>query len=139
MKIVADTNVLVRAAIGDEPAQSAAARNLLATASLVAIPTIAIAEMVWVLDRVYKLSRENVIGLLSTLASTPNFAVDREAFHAGLIMLQNGGDFADGAIAVEGRKLGGEVVASFDRIALRNMKLIDIPSVHPATLSEKSD
>ena len=34
-------------------------------------------------------------------------------------MLAAGGDFADGAIAFEGRRFGGEVFASFDRTAIR--------------------
>lgn len=33
-------------------------------------------------------------------------------------MLAMGGDFADGVIAFEGRRLGGEIFASFDRKAV---------------------
>ena len=33
-------------------------------------------------------------------------------------MLAAGGDFADGVIAFDGRRLGGEVFASFDRKAV---------------------
>ncbi len=33
-------------------------------------------------------------------------------------MLEAGGDFADGVIAFEGRRLGGEIFASFDRTAV---------------------
>jgi hypothetical protein len=36
-----------------------------------------------------------------------------------LVLLDAGGDFADGVIAFEGRRLGGEVFASFDRNAVR--------------------
>jgi hypothetical protein len=45
-------------------------------------------------------------------------AVDRPAVEAGLAVLQAGGDFADGIIAFEGRRLGGEVFVSFDRHAV---------------------
>jgi hypothetical protein len=44
--------------------------------------------------------------------------VDRAAAEAGLTMLAAGGDFADGVIAFEGRRLGGDIFASFDRGAV---------------------
>jgi hypothetical protein len=34
---------------------------------------------------------------------------------AGLVILERGGDFADGVIAFEGRRAGGLVFTSFDR------------------------
>ena len=46
-------------------------------------------------------------------------AADWPAIEARLAMLAAGGDFADGAIAFEGRRRGGEVFASFDRTAIR--------------------
>ena len=39
-----------------------------------------------------------------------------------LAVLRAGGDFADGAIAWEGRWLGGETFVSFDRKAVARMK-----------------
>ena len=44
--------------------------------------------------------------------------VDRLAVEAGLTSWRAGGDFADGVIAFEGGRLGGEVFASFDRKAV---------------------
>ena len=44
--------------------------------------------------------------------------VDRPAVDAGLAVFEAGGDFADGVIAFEGRRLGGQVFASFDRKAV---------------------
>jgi hypothetical protein len=45
--------------------------------------------------------------------------VDRPAVDAGLALLEAGGDFADGVIAFEGRRLGGLVFTSFDAEAVR--------------------
>lgn len=42
---------------------------------------------------------------------------DRPAVEAGLTIMAAGGDFADGVIAFDGRRLGGEIFASFDRRA----------------------
>ncbi len=44
--------------------------------------------------------------------------VDRPAVEAGLVVLEAGGDFADGVIAFDGRRLGGWTFASFDRKAV---------------------
>jgi hypothetical protein len=40
------------------------------------------------------------------------------ACDAGLAILEAGGDFADGVIAFDGRRLGGAVFVSFDRRAV---------------------
>jgi len=39
LRIIADTNLLVRAAVGDDPEQEAAAVRLLSEADRIAIPT----------------------------------------------------------------------------------------------------
>jgi predicted nucleic-acid-binding protein len=45
--------------------------------------------------------------------------VNRPAVAAGLVMLDAGGDFADGIIAYEGSWLGGEIFVSFDKNAVK--------------------
>ena len=52
MKITADTNVLVRALVQDDPEQAKSASALLEQAELVAIPLPVLCELVWVLRRV---------------------------------------------------------------------------------------
>jgi predicted nucleic-acid-binding protein len=53
------------------------------------------------------------------LIATPQAAVDSEAAEAGLVMLEAGGDFADGVITYEGRRAGGRTFVSFDRAAVK--------------------
>ena len=45
--------------------------------------------------------------------------VDRPGAAAGLAVLEAGGDFADGVIAYEGAKLGGDTFVSFDKQAVK--------------------
>jgi predicted nucleic-acid-binding protein len=52
MKITANRNVLVRAAVGDDPAQSQAALASLRGAKQIAVALAALCEFVWVLRRV---------------------------------------------------------------------------------------
>jgi predicted nucleic-acid-binding protein len=56
VKITADTNVLVRAAVQDDPHQSRQAANILQRADMVAVPVAVVCEFVWVLRRGYKKS-----------------------------------------------------------------------------------
>ena len=56
MKITADTNVLVRAAVQDDREQAALAAKALQEATLVAVPLPVLCEFVWVLSRGYKKS-----------------------------------------------------------------------------------
>ena len=56
MKITADTNVLVRALVQDDPDQARVAAEVLEQAELVAVAVPVLCELVWVLRRVYPFS-----------------------------------------------------------------------------------
>jgi predicted nucleic-acid-binding protein len=119
MKITADTNVLLRAIVGDDPIQAKTAVDSLAEAELVAISLQALCELVWVLDRHYHVDRSDISNVIQRLLDTENVVVDRVAVQAGLSLLNAGGDFADGVIAFTGRMMGAEHFVSFDRKAVR--------------------
>ncbi len=119
MKIVADTNVLVRAITDDDPKQSRKARAELESADLVAIGNASLCELVWVLMRLYRVSASDAARAVRGLTDSANVAADRAAVDAGLAQLDQGGDFADGIIRFEGRRLGGDLFLSFDRNAVR--------------------
>jgi predicted nucleic-acid-binding protein len=119
VKIAVDTNVLVRAAVGDGPVQASRAATLLRQAERVIIPTPCLCEFVWVLRKVYAITPTAIAGAIRTLIAADNVDVHRLAVDAGLAMLEAGGDFADGAIAAEGYALGAEQFHSFDDRAVR--------------------
>jgi predicted nucleic-acid-binding protein len=120
--MTADTSVLVRAMTGDDPRQSKAAKAALADADLVAVTLPTMCELVWVLSRGYDIPSVEIAGAIRRLLDAANVAADRPAAEAGLAMLDAGGDFADGVIAHEGRWLGAEIFASFDRKAVKLME-----------------
>jgi predicted nucleic-acid-binding protein len=119
MKITANTNVLVRAITGDDEQQSKVAQTELANASVVALPLPALCELVWVLSQGYKISAADIAEAVRRLTDGANVVVNRPAVAAGLVMLDVGGDFADGIIAYEGSWLGGEIFVSFDKNAVK--------------------
>lgn len=116
-RITPDTNILVRAAVKDHEFQSAAAQAALASADLIAIPLATICEFVWVLGQVYKRPGAEISNSISKLLDDDRVETNRLAVEAGLSLLVAGGDFADGAIAYEGRQLGGDVFVTFDKRA----------------------
>lgn len=118
-KITPDTNILVRAAVQDHEFQSAAAVAALENADLIAIPLATICEFVWVLQQVYKRPATEIANSIRGLLGDERVQTDRLAVEAGVSLLAAGGDFADGAIAYEGRQLGGEVFITFDKRAAR--------------------
>jgi predicted nucleic-acid-binding protein len=122
MKMIADTNVLVRALTEDHAVQSKAARAALQKAEYVAISIPALCELVWVLSQGYKIRPVDIAGTIRVLLNSTNVVVNRPAAEAGLALLDAGGDFADGAIAYEGRWLGAKTFVSFDKKAVRLME-----------------
>ena len=118
MKVTADTNVLIRAAVQDDLHQARRAAKILAKADLVAVPVPVLCEFVWVLRRGYRKSATDVSDAIRRLMRSPNVVMNRTAVEAGLSALDAGGDFADGVIAYEGEWLGAEEFVSFDSKAV---------------------
>ncbi|MET3858312.1 type II toxin-antitoxin system VapC family toxin [Rhizobium sp. OAE497] len=135
MKVIADTNVLARAVLQDDPQQGQAAAAMLERASLIAISLPTLCEFVWVLRRGAKLSKEDVALSIRDLLDAGTVSMNRPAVEAGLAVLEAGGDFADGVIAHDGAWLGGETFVSFDRKAVELVSLLG----QPATLITQSD
>jgi predicted nucleic-acid-binding protein len=121
VKVVVDTNVLVRSAVRDDERQARVADRILRTAELVAVSLHCLCEFVWVLSSSYRFERADVAQAIEWLCDAPNITTNRPAVEAGLAMLRAGGDFADGVIAYEGNWLGGETFVSFDKKAVSLM------------------
>lgn len=118
MKIIIDTNVLIRAVVGDDPLQSEIATETMERAEAIVVSVQTLCEFVWVLSRTYGISRNDIIAAIRQLRDTEKVVLDQAAVEAGLNVLGAGGDFADGVIAFEGNRLGGEAFVSFDKKAV---------------------
>lgn len=128
MRITADTNVLVRAIVADEPKQARVAQSALAKAELIAIAPTTLCEFVWVLSRGYDIPLTEIATAIRRLIASANVEVNRPAVEAGLALLSQGGDFADGIIAFEGASLGATTFASFDKDAVKRLKKLGYDS-----------
>lgn len=118
--IAVDTNVLVRFLVRDDEAQFARASALFARAQradeAVFVPTIVLCELVWVLQRAYRVPKAEVVDVLTELVRARHIElesatqVDRAiaAFDAGR------GDFADYLIREQALAAGCDGLATFD-------------------------
>lgn len=79
MKIAVDTNILVRAAVQDDPAQAEVAARVLREADLITVALPTLCELVWVLLRVYKLQGADAAEAVRALVVAANVQVNRPA------------------------------------------------------------
>jgi predicted nucleic-acid-binding protein len=128
VKITVDTNILVRSVVRDDRKQAAAADRLLKSAEVIAVTLPCLCEFVWVLLKLYEVSQEDVAAAIRVLLAVGNVEADRPAAEAGLTVLEKGGDFADGVIAHEGGRLGGQTFVSFDRQAVKLLQAAGLPA-----------
>jgi predicted nucleic-acid-binding protein len=117
VKITPDSNVLLRAVLLDDAAQGLVAVQLLQDAETISVTLPTLCEFVWVLRQGRKIPADIVASRIRELVASSRVQVDRAAVDFGLAMLDAGGDFADGVIAFEGNRLGGETFVTFDRDA----------------------
>jgi predicted nucleic-acid-binding protein len=117
--MIADTNILLRAIVGDDAKQARLAEAELAKADSVVIPIPVFCELVWVLRQTYGMPAIEVAEAVRGLLDSAKVLTNRPAAEAGLALLEDGGDFADGAIAHEGRERGGNTFVSFDKDAVK--------------------
>jgi predicted nucleic-acid-binding protein len=122
LKISADTNVLVRALIEDDPKQSSIAQKTLKSADVVALSTVALCELVWVLQKGYSVDSARIADAILRLTQSENVVFNAIHVNAGLTMLAAGGDFADGVIASEGAYMGAEEFVSFDKKCIKRLQ-----------------
>ena len=78
MKIVADTNLLVRIAVGDSVEQTNLARDAMARADLAIVSNQALCEMVWVLRSTYRLKRPEISAMVERIRDSENVELDRK-------------------------------------------------------------
>lgn len=114
--IAVDTNLLVRAILGDDPKQSPLARRTIENARDVLIPITVLIELAWVLKSV-GWNRGQIHQALSTLSLQPSVHIDRAVeVHAALDDFKVGpADFADYLALRQARALGARKLLTFDR------------------------
>lgn len=118
-----DTNVLLRMVLLDDEKQSASARRLARGNERLFVTSIVLCEFVWVLQRGYALSREQIADTLEKLLQSDLIeAQDEDAAREALALYRGGrGDFADRLIGLLSQSAGCQDTVTFDR-ALKGLE-----------------
>jgi predicted nucleic-acid-binding protein len=120
-----DTNVLIRYLTYDDPIQSAKATDIIERRLTPKNPgfvsIVAMVETVWVLDRAYSLTAQEISTAVERLLQVEVLAIENEqqVFTAMVALKQGRGSFSDALIAQLGVRAGCARTLTFDRKALR--------------------
>jgi predicted nucleic-acid-binding protein len=120
-----DTNVLIRYLTQDDPVQSAKATEILerrlTPKNTGFVSVVTMAETVWVLDRAYGLTAQEIATAVERLLQVEVLAIEneQEVFTAMVALKQGRGSFADALIGELGVRAGCTRTLTFDQKALR--------------------
>ena len=134
-RAVIDTNLLVRFLTEDDPSKANDVKRLLLKAAQgeirLLIPSVVIAELVWVLQSFYKLERSEIVPLLNAILHTHGIEVsDKTVVSDAIAMYRNEAiDFIDAWIVAFAKAAEVRAIYTFDR---KHFKGIDgIEMMHP--------
>jgi predicted nucleic-acid-binding protein len=134
-RAVIDTNLLVRYLTGDDPAKANDVRRLLIKAAQgevrLLVPSVVIAELVWVLESFYTLERGEIVPLLNAILHTSGVEVgDKEIVNDAVTVYRDKAvDFIDAWIIAYAGAAGVRTVYTFDRKHFKGVDSIEM--LHP--------
>jgi predicted nucleic-acid-binding protein len=134
-RAIIDTNLLVRFLTGDDPSKANDVKRLLLRAERgeirLLIPSVVIAELVWVLQSFYKLERSEIVPLLNAILRTRGVEVSDKIVVTDAIAIyrDRAVDFIDAWIVAFSKAAEVRAIYTFDR---KHFKGIDgIEMMHP--------
>ncbi len=112
-----DTNIIVRHYTGDPPAQARLATRYLEQADRLLLPDLILAEVAYVLESYYRMSRDQVAAALrSTLAIPAVRVFDRDLLQRTVELYDiHRFGFADAYLVASAERSAVGTIASFDR------------------------
>ena len=128
-----DTNVLVRYMAQDDPKQSAVATHLiekeLSPSEPGFISLVVLAELCWVLTRLYSASADELIAAVEDLLNTPQFHLDRRGAVIATVQHMKArkgakAGFVDALIAQLAVSEGCSRTMSLDKVAVRSADMV---------------
>ena len=131
-KVVIDTNLLVRYLINDDQKKADAVDNLLDKAIKgevrIIVPSVVIAELVWVLESFYQLEAGAILELVEAIVNTSGLDVtDKSTVISALRLYKNRNiDFIDAWIIEFAKERGIKTIYTFDKKHFRNIEGIEI-------------
>jgi predicted nucleic-acid-binding protein len=118
--IALDTNTLVRMLIEDDKDQFQAVRKVIGwvekNSRQILLLSEVLMETIWVLESIYRCTREDISIFLERLTITPTFTfADPEVIRRAVHQYKQGGDFADLIIVGKAKENRAKKFFSFDK------------------------
>jgi len=132
--VVIDTNLLVRYLTDDDPQKAKAVDVLLNRAGKgelrILIPSIVVAELVWVLESSYKMIADEIAKLVEAILNTPGIDVqDKRIIKAALSLYRTKEiDLIDAWIIEFARARGAKKIYTFDKKHFKDTGEVEIVS-----------
>jgi len=132
--VVIDTNLLVRYLTDDEPQKAKAVDTLLNRASKgelkILIPSVVVAELVWVLESFYKLAAPEITELVQSILNTPGVDIqDKWIIKAALKIYRSKEiDLVDAWIIEFTKARGAKKIYTFDKKHFKDTGEVEIVS-----------
>lgn len=131
-KAFVDTSIILRILLADDDLKRRASEKLLKEArgkgvSLYLLP-VAVMEVVFVLDRVYKLGRKNIQELVTALLNTPELNVEMEDVFRKAIeaYAEKNIKFADAVMAFWGLERGLTTIFTYDEKDFKRIHELEV-------------
>jgi len=131
-KAVIDTNLLVRYLINDDQKKAEAVDNLLDRAAKgevrIVVPSVVIAELVWVLESFYQLKADAILELVEAIINTSGLDVtDKSTIIPALRLYKSKKiDFIDAWIIEFAKERGVKAIYTFDKRHFRDIEGIEV-------------
>ena len=131
-KAVIDTNLLVRYLINDDQKKAEAVDNLLDRAAKgevrIIVPSVVIAELVWVLESFYQLKAGAILELAEAIINTSGLDVtDKSTIIPALRLYKSKKiDFIDAWIIEFAKERGVKAIYTFDKRHFRDIEGIEV-------------
>lgn len=131
-KAVIDTNLLVRYLINDDQKKAEAVDNLLDRAAKgevrIIVPSVVIAELVWVLESFYQLKAGAILELVEAIINTSGLDVtDKSTIISALRLYKRKNiDFIDAWIIEFAKERGVKTIYTFDKRHFRDIEGIEV-------------
>ena len=129
-----DTNLLVRYLTDDDPQKAKAVDTLLNRANKgelkILIPSVVVAELVWVLESFYKLAAAEITELVESILNTPGVDIqDKWIIKAALKIYRSKEiDLVDAWIIEFAKAKGAKRIYTFDKKHFKDLREIEIIS-----------
>lgn len=120
-RIVIDTNLLIRYLVNDDSRKAQIVDRLLKKAGKgeihILMPSIVVAELVWVLESFYKMETAEIADLVDSILNTPGLTVSDDSIVRSALKRYRtkGVDLVDAWIAAFAQDKGANEIHTFDK------------------------